>query len=745
MAELKIFGIRHHGAGSAKRLVHALEEYQTDAIAIELPEESKALIPLIDEKTIIPPIAFLFYNANNPDHSIYLPLASFSPEYQAILFSKKNKIPIHCIDLPASVSLLHSNFRNDTEQDLNKNQKIITRDPIAYLAKQAGYADSERWWENHFEQWPDDLKLFDFVNDLMSELRKQSFGCDDEETLIREQFMRFQLRELLKKKYKKIAVICGAWHGPVLSEEFIINSKDELIKPLQSVEIKTCIIPWTYKNISIENGYSAGIISPIWHEALFEHSQSASSRFLVKAVHLLRREGMDLSPSSAIDAELLANNMALLRDLPSPGIEELLDSSVCVFGKGNSEVIHWMKEKILCGEVTGQIELKSQNLPFVKSFHASLKYLRLSRFWKDGHQEELDLDLRKENQLKISQFLHFTQLIEMKWASTRTSEVNALGNFHEYWSFHWHPELEIYLIQIALYGNTFQEATLKYIQKKLAAQVEIYRIAQYLEHSLKSGFQELLPTLTEKLSGIILQNPDVVQLSTIIRPLMSGLEYGSIHQTNVGFIKKVLDELIPKLVISYPEAIKFVDYNKSKQLMQALLVIQLYFDKNKTVDNNDLLELWKKQLHQMVNDELSHPLLKGKIWNILLERKWIDMDAFLLAFDLQFSLHSDIPKAAHWFEGFLYNQSAFYLMHPDIMKSLDTWLLSLDEIHFKDNLPLLRRVFDQISIGERQRIFSLIFNQQNQTSEKETFQWNLNESRKNKIDILLEKLLNSAS
>lgn len=750
MSELKIFGIRHHGAGSSRRLLNALEEYQPDIIAIELPEESQTLIPLIDEKTIIPPVAFLFYNALNPDHSIYLPFAVFSPEYQAILFSKKNKIPIQCIDLPASVSLMHSNFINNTEQELNKKQKTITRDPIAYLAKQDGFKDSERWWENHFEQWPDDIKLFDIVNDLMTALRNQSLGRDDEETLIREQFMRMQIRVIMKKKYKKIAVVCGAWHGPVLNQEFIVNSEDEFIKPLNSVAINTCIIPWTYKNISLENGYSAGIISPIWHEALFENTKTASSRFLVKAVQLLRREGLELSPSSAIDAELLANNMALLRDLPSPGIEELMESSICIFGKefslpssGMNKLV-WMKEKILCGEVTGQIELKSQSLPFIKKFHESLKTLRLSRFWKDGHPLELDLDLRKENQLNISQFLHFTQLIELKWTKTRTSEINALGSFHEFWTFHWQPELEIDLIQIALHGITFKEATLKYIQKKLSSQVEIYRIAQYLEHSLKSGFQELLPTLSDKLSEIIIQNPDVVQLSTMIRPLMSGLEYGSIHQTDIHFIRNVLNDLIPKLVISYPEAIKFIDYNKSKQLLFALIVLQLYFDKNKHADKNDLLELWKLQLLQMVHDELSHPLIKGKIWNILLERKWVELDLFLTAFHLQFSLHSDIPQASHWFEGFLYNQTALYLMHPEILESLNTWLQSIEDQHFKEHLPLLRRVFDQISIGERQRIFSSIANKQQLKSHEDLLFWNLDVNRKNKMNKLLERYLDNA-
>ncbi len=741
MQQLKIFGIRHHGSGSALRLLRALEEYKPDVIAIELPEESGSLIPLIDLQKTIPPVAFLFYNAQNPDQSIYLPLAIFSPEYQAIHFALQYGIPIHCIDLPAAVSLVHSNFTQDTESDLTKKQKSITRDPIAYLAKQAGYTDSERWWEHHFELWTDDSKVFDIICELMQELRRLSHGLDDQETLIREQIMRFKLRKLLAKKYQKIAVICGAWHAPVLDLHSLNSTKDEKIMDLKSEDIKSCIIPWTYKNLSLENGYSAGIRSPIWNEALFVDTASASSQFLVKAIHQLRKDGKNLSPASAIDAELLATNLALLRDLPTPGIEELLESAVCIFGKGIEDNLEWLREKILSGEVTGSVQLEEQSLPFIKSFHAGLKTLRLNRFWKEGHPEDLDLDLRKENHLRISQFLHFTLLVELQWSRPREVEINALGNFHEFWSFHWHPELEIDLIRIALFGNTFREASLKYIQKKLHGDIEIHRIAQYLDHALKSGIHEMLPLLSEKLSGIILNNRDVVQLSTMIRPLLSGLEYGSIYKTEIHFIKNVLDQLIPKIVISFPEAVNFVDYTKSKQLLQALIVVQLYFDKYKSNEElADLIALWKTQLQKMVVDELSSSLIKGKIWNLLLERQWTDREQFLQAFRLQFSLHSDIPHAAHWFEGFLYNQTAFYLMHPEIIHSLNQWLHSIEELHFKEHLPLLRRVFDQISSGERQRIFGIIASQEKNIPEQSTLRWVLDPARVEKVNSVLEKL-----
>ena len=52
----------------------------------------------------------------------------------------------------------------------------------------------------------------------MAELRNQSFRLDDEETLIREQYMRQCLRKLLKQNINGSAVVYGAWHGPVLTQ-----------------------------------------------------------------------------------------------------------------------------------------------------------------------------------------------------------------------------------------------------------------------------------------------------------------------------------------------------------------------------------------------------------------------------------------------------------------------------------------------------------------------------------------------
>ena len=83
---LKIFGIRHHGPGSAKRLKIALEEMQPDIILIEGPPEGNNILHLANHLDMKPPVAILVYQPNNLQYASYYPFAVFSPEWQAILF-----------------------------------------------------------------------------------------------------------------------------------------------------------------------------------------------------------------------------------------------------------------------------------------------------------------------------------------------------------------------------------------------------------------------------------------------------------------------------------------------------------------------------------------------------------------------------------------------------------------------------------------------------------------------------------
>lgn len=735
MTEIKIFGIRHHGAGSARRLIQAIKDYHPDVVALEMPEDSEDLIHSLNETKHKTPLAFLYYNTVQPEQAIYLPLAVFSPEYQTIRYAHSKAIPLYCIDLPSTISLCQSNFKDDPEAGLNRQQKNMIADPIGYLAHQAGFSDAEHWWESSFEQWTDHEQLFDVIQLMMGELRNQSFGLDDAETLIREIHMRKVLQSLIQMKFKKLAVVCGAWHGPVLTLDFLDQTKEEKLPPLKTIATKSCIIPWTYRHMSQQSGYNAGVRAPVWNEALYYDHQSAASVFLTHAARTLRKKGIDVPPSTSIDAHRLSSNLAILRELPGPGIDELLDAALHTYPSNAHLSVKEFKQELLCGEVTGEVTLSNNSLPFCQLFHQKLKQLRLNRFWKDVHAEQLHLDLRKENQLASSQFLHYCALIELKWASPGNSDVSALGNFHEYWDFQFHPELEIELIRIGLYGNNLESACLAFFKDKLQSVHSIEYISVSLEHSLKSGMDVLWPLMEHKLSELLLHQQDVVELSRLVAPLRLAISLGSIHQIAAAFAKNILDQLIPKLIFSIPLAAQGIQDERAQTVGDALASVQSYFDHEK---ENQHIDIWIELLHQLARTQVVAARLRGKAWSLLLERKCCTIKEFVEAFNFELSLQRDIPKTALWFDGFLSSPSSIYLMHPEIIDSLNKWLSGIEPDHFEKNLPLLRRSFSRIPQGERRRILKNILSLEKTDHNVVSAFWRLDEHRMAWVDRVLQ-------
>lgn len=76
---LHFFGIRHHGPGSARSLLKALEALQPDAVLIEGPAECEALLPAVAHEELRPPVAMLVYAQDKPSRASFFPLAEFRP------------------------------------------------------------------------------------------------------------------------------------------------------------------------------------------------------------------------------------------------------------------------------------------------------------------------------------------------------------------------------------------------------------------------------------------------------------------------------------------------------------------------------------------------------------------------------------------------------------------------------------------------------------------------------------------
>jgi Family of unknown function (DUF5682) len=172
---LHLFGIRHHGPGSARSLLQSLQTLQPDVILIEGPSEAEAILPLLTYPQMQPPVAMLLYVPDTPHLATYYPLAKFSPEWQALQFGLQQQIPIRFMDLPQSHQLIpiaeppaETDLEpepTETDQpippDLTQTlEREIRRDPLLWLAQAAGYSDGERWWEQFVEQRKNSTDVF---------------------------------------------------------------------------------------------------------------------------------------------------------------------------------------------------------------------------------------------------------------------------------------------------------------------------------------------------------------------------------------------------------------------------------------------------------------------------------------------------------------------------------------------------------------------------------------------------------
>ena len=99
-ATVRLLGIRHHGPGSARSVVRALDALQPTVVLVELPADCEASLAWVGNEHLVPPVALLGYVVDHPQRAAFLPFAEFSPEWQAFTWAQPTMWPVRPMDLP---------------------------------------------------------------------------------------------------------------------------------------------------------------------------------------------------------------------------------------------------------------------------------------------------------------------------------------------------------------------------------------------------------------------------------------------------------------------------------------------------------------------------------------------------------------------------------------------------------------------------------------------------------------------
>src|SRR5262249_36945268 len=99
---LNLFGIRHHGPGSARSLLTALTALDPAIVLLEGPLDPNDVLRFARSAAVVPPVAMLVHGQDDPANASFYPFGIYSPEWQAMRWALTAGRPVRFIDLPAA-------------------------------------------------------------------------------------------------------------------------------------------------------------------------------------------------------------------------------------------------------------------------------------------------------------------------------------------------------------------------------------------------------------------------------------------------------------------------------------------------------------------------------------------------------------------------------------------------------------------------------------------------------------------
>lgn len=751
-----IFGIRHHGPGSARSLLAALDALDPAIVLIEGPQDGSDVIVYAGSAAMTPPVALLVHSQDDPGNASFYPFAEYSPEWQAMRWAIARGRPVRFIDLPAANRLAivaerkaaaeaaasaaaaatgddaepdeHQDVAADSSAeptatgepgtavpDANETAASIRRDPLAYLADIAGYSDSEAWWNALIEQSTHAPGIFAAIETAMTELRAHTdtspFMPIEERQLEdqREAHMRLAVAAALKETEGKVAVVCGAWHVPALRRKSHAVEDKALLKSLPKIKVTATWVPWSQSRLAAASGYGAGVSSPGWYAHLWQQmmangtagnlsGRAFTARWQARVAALLRKQGLGTSTASVIEAARLAETLASLRDLALPGLDEMREASLATLCMG--EVAPWkiIEAELVIGRAIGEIDESVPQMPLAADLARWQKKLKLK---PEALDSDLSLDLRSEAGLAKSALLHRLNLIKVPWGRPMGSG-RSRGTFRENWKLRWEPEFSVRLAEALVYGTTVEQAAGNGAIAAARQAATLGAVSDTVKGCLFAGLDDAARVTISILQTRAAATSDIAALAGAVPPLAVILRYGTARAMPEDALRLLVTSLTEAVCAGLGHACRNLQREEATALCEHLRALN---EATGLIGEEGLSGSWRTALQRLADDSGAHALLRGVAVRVLYELNTLDANATGTYLSRALSRSVEPMQAGDWLAGFLGNSAGQVLLADTaLLAMIDTWICELGEDDFMPILPMLRRAFSALDRAERRRL-----------------------------------------
>ena len=765
VSKVHYFGIRHHGPGCARSLLHAFDALAPDCVLVEGPPEAEGVLAALLSEHMQPPVALLSYCPDESQRAVYHPFAVFSPEWQALRWALAHAVPASFIDLPVTHQMALDKAREEAvaetiqtaeekaaqlkaeasaaaatrapsdngntseapapaaaaaatpepapgESDGNASpspQPDYRSDPLNWLAQAAGHADGESWWNHTVEERGDGEELFAAIAEAMTALRadlgEQAQERDPDEArreILREAHMRQRIRDAVKKGHERIAVVCGAWHLGGLQATVKASADAALLKGLPKLKVQSTWVPWTYRHLTRASGYGAGIHAPGWYE------------------HLWHCGATDNQPARPRTIGWLARVARLMRerdlDCSSAHLIEatrLADTLAALRQRPQPglEELHEATRSVLLMGDDAALQFIADALLVGQKMGQVPPDVPTVPLQKDVEQQQKSLRLKAEAtertldlDLRQPNDLARSHLLHrLRLIDVPWGRLSRTGGSAR-GTFHeiWSLQWQPEFVMKLIEASPWGHS----LQAAATARsLDRAHSAANLGALSELVNQALLADLGDAVQAIsrVLENRAAVSGDTL--QLLEALPPLA-NVFRYGNVRQtdtgLVAHMLDSLILRAAIALPLACCALNDAAAEALRAKVIAAHSAIALrDAEAQTEAWQRALQQIAASASAHELLQGLASRLLLDEHLWETADAAQALSLHLSSGAEPLKAAAWLEGFL-NRNALVLLHDAALWQLvNDWLCSLGEEHFVHILPLVRRTFSAFSASER--------------------------------------------
>lgn len=761
----RVFGIRHHGPGSARSLRLALDHYRPDTIVIEGPADADPLTAYLGDPSLVPPVAMLAYVPDAPTRAAFWPFAEFSPEWQALRYATEHGVPVHFCDLPATTVLA---------LDAEPGDSI---DPLAELAAAAGYDDAERWWDAIVESTTE-IETFDALTEAMGALRDsiaRRIGPATTATDPRQpgggpppgQGARPDTKPDAAEPFPVTDEEGNDGHHDARSKSESRSTGDDddsstgteptLVAATQGIDAHTlrreAYMRQTIRKVLKGGAQRVAIVCGAWHApALVEPlGPAAPDARLLKGLPKVKARltwvpwtHSRLAASSGYGAGVTSpgwyHHLFTETEQPIPrwltkvatalrGHDLPVSSAHIIEAVRLAETLAALRDRPLAGlsEVTeatravlcdgdeAMLRLIGAELVVGEALgsvpattptvplDADLRaQIRTLRLKQQPQATLVELDLRKERDRLKSRLLHRLRILEVEWGIPTDSDVRTTGTFRETWTLQWEPEFAVAVIEASRWGTTVASAAeTKLLDTADRDDRTVGDLTDALGLALLADLGGATTGLIGRLESVAALDHDVTHLLAALPALVRTLRYGDVRGTDTAALTHVADGMLIRICAGLHGAVTGLDTDAALELRDLI-------DAGHTAihirDDTEAREAWLTTLHRIADRDDVHGAIVGRTVRLLCDAGRIDAAESARRLAAALSIGSTAAAKADWIDGFLGGRGLLLVHDRELLRLVDDWLRTLDDDQFVQTLPLLRRTFGAFESGERRAI-----------------------------------------